>query len=42
MSESFDAKSKTCDALVRDLLYADDADFVVHSETEMQLMMDRF
>jgi len=38
----FEAKTKVCDALVRELLYADDADFVAHSETEMQLMMDRF
>ena len=29
-------------ALIRELLYADDADFVAHSEEEMQFIMDRF
>lgn len=38
----FKANSKTSEVLVRELLYADDADFVAHSETEMQLIMDRF
>ena len=36
------AKSKTFMALIRELLYADDADFVAHSEEEMQFIMDRF
>lgn len=36
------AKTKTFTALIRELLYADDADFVAHSEKDMQEIMDRF
>ena len=38
----FNAKSKTFEALFRELLYADDADFLAHSEEDMQYIMDRF
>ena len=38
----FNAKSKTFDILVRELLYADDADFVAHTEEDMQSIMDLF
>ena len=38
----FNAKSKTFDALVRELLYADDADFLAHSVVDMQYIMDQF
>ena len=38
----FNTKSKTFEALVRDLLYADDADFMAHIEADMQHIMDRF
>ena len=38
----FNAKSKTFNALVRELLYADDADFVAHSEEDMQSIMNLF
>ena len=36
----FSAKSKTFQALVREFLYADDADLVAHSEEDMQVIMD--
>ena len=36
------AKSKTFNALFRELLYADDADFVAHSEEDMQSIMNFF
>ena len=38
----FNTKSKNFQALIRDLLYADDADFVTHTEEDLQLLMDRF
>ena len=38
----FNSKSKTFEILTRELLYADDADFVTHSEDDMQHIMDRF
>ena len=38
----FNAKSKTFQCLVRELLYADDADFVAHTEEDMQAIMDLF
>jgi hypothetical protein len=38
----FKARSKTFQLLVRELLYADDADFVAHTEEDMQTLMDRF
>ena len=38
----FNAKSKTFQALIIELLYADDADFVAHTEADMQHIMDLF
>ena len=38
----FNAKSKVFQDLVRELLYADDADFLAHTENDMQLIMDNF
>lgn len=38
----FNAKSKTFPTIVRDLLYADDADLVAHSEHDLQSIIDRF
>ena len=38
----FSAKSKTFQTLVREFLYADDADLVAHTEQEMQTIMDLF
>ena len=38
----FNTRSKTFQLLVRELLYADDADFVAHTEEDMQTLMDRF
>ena len=38
----FGAKSKTFNAIVRELLYADDADFIAHSEEDMQSIMNLF
>jgi hypothetical protein len=38
----FNAKSKTFQTLVRELLYADDADFVAHTEEDMQAIMNLF
>ena len=38
----FKTKPKTFPILVREFLYADDADFVVHTESEMQAMMNIF
>ena len=38
----FNAKLKTSDCLIRELLYADDADLVAHSVEDMQHIMDRF
>ena len=37
----FNSKSKTFQALVRELLYADDADLVAHTEEDMQMIMDK-
>ena len=37
-----DAKTLVSDGLVRELLYADDADLVSHSSDDMQDIMDRF
>ena len=36
------AKSKTFQTLIRELLYADDADLVAHTEGDMQKIMDIF
>ena len=36
----FNTKSKTFQSLVRELLFADDADLVAHTEKDMQLIMD--
>lgn len=38
----FQAKTLVIEGLVRELLYADDADLVTHTPAEMQLVMDRF
>ena len=38
----FKTKSKTIQLLVRELLFADDANLVVHAEEDMQLIMDIF
>ena len=38
----FNAKSKTFETLVRELLYADDANFVAHSDAALQIIMNRF
>ena len=38
----FKAKTLTFEALVRELLYADDVDLVAHSEEDLQFLMDRF
>ena len=38
----FNSKSKTFQCLVRELLFADDADLVAHTEEDMQLIMDIF
>ena len=38
----FQAKTLVHESLVRELLYADDADLVAHSAEEMQIVMDRF
>ena len=38
----FNARSKNFEALIRELLYADDADFLAHSLEDMQCIMDRF
>ena len=37
----FNSKSKTFQIIVRELLYADDADLVTHTEEEMQKIMDK-
>ena len=37
-----DAKTKTFETLIRELLYADDAVFIAHSVEDMQLIMDCF
>jgi hypothetical protein len=37
----FNSKSKTFQILVRELLYADDADLVAHTEEDMQMIMDK-
>ena len=37
----FNSKSKTFQIIVRELLYADDADLVAHTEEEMQKTMDK-
>ena len=36
------AKSKVSQDLIRELLYADDADFLAHSEADMQIIMNKF
>ena len=38
----FNTKSKTFKVLIRELLYADDADFLAHTQADMQHIMDRF
>ena len=38
----FNTKSKNFQSLIRELLYADDADFVAHTEEDMQEIMDLF
>lgn len=38
----FDANSKNCEMLFRELLYTDDAVFIVHSVKYMQIIIDRF
>lgn len=38
----FQAKTLVSDGLVRELLYADDADLVTHSPVDMQLVIDLF
>ena len=38
----FNTRSKTFQALIRELLYADDADFVAYTHEDMQNFMDRF
>ena len=35
-------KSKTFHTLIREVLYADNADFLAHSSEEMQYIMDHF
>ena len=35
-------KSQVFQSLIRELLYADDADFLAHSEADMQIIMDNF
>ena len=37
----FNSKSKTFQIIVRELLYADDADLVAHAEEDMQKIMDK-
>ena len=36
------AKTKVCEVLIRDMLYADDAAITTHTEQELQILMDRF
>ena len=38
----FNAKSNTFQTLIRELLYADEADLVAHTEEDMQKIMDNF
>ena len=38
----FNTKSKVFQDLIRELLYADDADFVAHTEADMQIILDNF
>ena len=38
----FNVKSKVFQELIRELLYADDADFLAHTEADMQTIMDNF
>ena len=38
----FNTKSKTFQSPVRELLFANDADLVAHTEEDMQLIMDIF
>ena len=38
----FNTKSKTFQVLIRELLYADDADFLAHNEVDMQQLLDHF
>ena len=36
------ARTKVCEALIRDMLFADDAAVATHTQRELQLLMDRF
>ena len=36
------ARTKVCEALIRDMLFADDATVVTHTQRELQLLMDHF
>ena len=36
------ARTKVCEALIRDMLFADDATVVTHTQRDLQLLMDRF
>ena len=36
------AKTKVCEAIIRDLLFADDAAVATHKQQELQALMDRF
>ena len=36
------ARTKVCKALIRDMLFADDATVVTHTQRELQLLMDHF
>ena len=38
---SGNTRSKTSQVLIRELLYRDDADFIAHTEEDMQTLMDR-
>ena len=38
----FNARSKVFQVLMRELLYADDVDFLTHTEADMQSIMDKF
>ena len=36
------ARTKVCEALIRDMLFADDAAVMTHTQRELQLLMDHF
>ena len=36
------ARTKVCEALIRDMLFADDATVMTHTQRELQLLMDHF